>query len=456
MPLSCAAFVMCCHSVTLLLAERPGSTLTGICRDAQARTSTIGCQYAAWHPDSTYLAASSDSHNAVCVWRIRPKLPDALAAEPLGAAVAAALRDAPHLATLSASVSPAHEAVLEDEKLQVERLAVASAAYRQQINGADTKSVARQRLRVKEAAKALWRRMDTQPVCTYAGHARQCLTLAFVPCLQSTLVWLEAKNLIHIADVRGCRRAHRIVHAHTLPAQIALAQAGIDFSAHEVPAHALTGNDEAAASGVPDGGTPDGDVPMHRPPAGAAASTSQGAHSDGGPGSSSQHAQPGQHSEDGAGSQPPGRRQQMQSLMRYLLGKGRSTGALNTARKGPLDLFQAHPQIRGEEKAPREVDLLSALQLVLRAWHFANIKEPHQLYEQPLPAYEPFPQYDQLVGALWGAAADTRGLQRSEQAPAALVAFAHAVLQHEKCTLVAPSDEQEVAVAVRTTCPDCA
>lgn len=43
-----------------------------------------GCQYAAWSPDSQYLAVSSDSHAAVAVWRLKLKHPKALDPEVLG------------------------------------------------------------------------------------------------------------------------------------------------------------------------------------------------------------------------------------------------------------------------------------------------------------------------------------------------------------------------------------
>ena len=52
-----------------------------VCRPLQRHgTGCEGCQYAAWSPDSQFLAVSSDSHAAVAVWRVQ--LRDAAALEP--------------------------------------------------------------------------------------------------------------------------------------------------------------------------------------------------------------------------------------------------------------------------------------------------------------------------------------------------------------------------------------
>ena len=70
----------------------------------------------------------------------------------------------------------------------------------------------------------LWSRVSIEPTAMFDGHQAACLALAFVPALPSTLVWLEAHERVHIADVSAPLLAHQVVHLQALPAQIALAR----------------------------------------------------------------------------------------------------------------------------------------------------------------------------------------------------------------------------------------
>lgn len=63
----------------------PVGTDCDTCRPIQREaTGCQGCQYAAWSPDSRFLAVSSDSHAAVAVWKIELKDEAALEPEHLG------------------------------------------------------------------------------------------------------------------------------------------------------------------------------------------------------------------------------------------------------------------------------------------------------------------------------------------------------------------------------------
>jgi hypothetical protein len=95
-----------------------------------------GCQYAAWSPDSQYLAVSSDSQKAVAVWRIRLKHENALDPDVLGEAVYRKLcaGNASQLAALKEMLMECNWKQLDEgiQAAQAERAACSTAQEKQQ------------------------------------------------------------------------------------------------------------------------------------------------------------------------------------------------------------------------------------------------------------------------------------------------------------------------------------
>jgi hypothetical protein len=145
-----------------------------------------------------------------------PVATDALAPEPLGSVLRAALDDV----KVPTATNPLRKRVTSvGLQLFGGRIATATEFERH--------------TKVAAMGRVLWERVVIEPVCTIAGHEAPCLALAFVPALVATLVWLEARVRVHVADVRCPGLAHQVVHLHVLPAQIALAN---DSAAGHAPA----------------------------------------------------------------------------------------------------------------------------------------------------------------------------------------------------------------------------
>jgi Uncharacterised protein domain (DUF2415) len=360
--------------------------LPNLCRSPNHAHNTVGCQYATWHPASTYLAVSSDSHASVAVWRLL--VPEAaLGALALGAAVAKAVSDEG----------------LNDEAVQQEQECIDD--WNQQHPKHKLPSDAHARLTVKRAGAALWDRIQGVPVSAFEGHAHACLALAFVPAMPATLVWLEARSRIHIADVRGRAGAHQIIHAHALPAQIALAQ-------------------PAACRQSPSAGATNGE---------GAYSTASWAAEDGG--------QAGADGAPAAAAQGTTDATVSTTIPNFM---GTAANGSATAADGPQQ----------DAKRPalavlKQIDLRQGVEIVLRAWTLCNTREQHTLYSTPLPEPGPFPEYPALVRALWDLPEPGKGAWPPAKMAAQLRTFVRAVLQAESKVLKAPSIDQEESVTAR-------